>query len=332
MDARFDIEIVGEAEIGSYLEFFNAQWPFCATTPQEHMHELAAHAGPGRHRHWLVRERGRGQSSNDVGDGAAAPVVAVAACEAPVWTPGSISAEVTIIVDPACRHSGIGAELYRRASVFARELELQSLRISTFENEREGIAWLARHGFTEVERQLFVALDLRAASAYDLPHAALPSGLAIVSLADRPDLRRAYHEVLAEAVPDIPGDEVAAMLPFEHWASSMDTSPVYRTESCFLVIDDSGEALAVAELEYQALLPLQAWHGFTAVRAKDRRRGIARALKRHTIENARDALGLARLVTENEVRNVGMRAINHDFGYEPLPSGLVWRGPLALDS
>jgi GNAT superfamily N-acetyltransferase len=305
-----------ESDQEAFLSLFNEQWPFWGTSPTEFASELAM-LPADQQRRWIARIGER--------------VVAVASCDFPLWAPTSRYSESMLIVHPDHRRTGIGSELYRRISEFTRDqLKLDGIHCYSFENEPEGLAFAEHRGFTEVERNVYVALDLR--SATDLPDAQLPDGLTITSLAERPDLKAAYHDILTEVVPDLPSSESPEMIPYETWLSALETSGKYRLDSCFVVIDEDGNALALAELELQATCPELAWHGFTAVRRAARRRGIARALKAHTIRHARDVLGLERLVTENEARNEGMREINREFGYKPVPAGICLRGPLAASA
>src|SRR5919109_111705 len=72
-----------------------------------------------------------------------------------------------------------------------------------------------------------------------------------------------------------------------------------------------------------------AHRGFTAVKRAWRRRGVATALKRAQIAGATE-LGLERLVTASEERNLPMRSLNEKLGYRPDSgrSTVVMRGPL----
>lgn len=309
--AQVTITEMGE-DLDGFLGVLNTVFPMFALTADELRQELSLQSVDSRRR-WIARIDG-------------VPVGA-AACERQLWAPESPSAEVTIGVLERARRRGIGSQLLDLSAAFARDLGLRSARIFTSEDHPDGIQFLQARGYREVERLVFVELDLT--RGHPVPADALPDGVRIVSLAERPDLRRAYHDTLVATVPDVPGDEGFQMLDWEKWNASADAGSRYRPASMFLVIDDDDRACAVAELEFLGLQPDSAWHGFTAVLREHRRRGIARALKRHTVLHARDELGLRRLITENEARNVGMRAINAEYGYEPVPAGLVYLGDVS---
>jgi RimJ/RimL family protein N-acetyltransferase len=153
--------------------------------------------------------------------------------------------------------------------------------------------------------------------------------LRFCTLAERPDLRRAYYDLLVEVVPEVPGDEPPEMIAWDAWCEEMDC-PAKRAEACFFVLDEREDdrVVGIGELEFSEMRPGAAWHGFTAVARSHRGRGVARALKRRTILYARES-GLHTLYTENEERNAPIRHINRVFGYTPVPAGLVFRGPIA---
>jgi len=302
------VQEMADTEGLSYLAVLNAVWPFFSLTLEEFEHEIAAQT-PESQRLWIAWIDG--------------VPVGCAAGERSLWIPGSPNMEGSICVLPEHRRTGIGGELYRQLSSFAAERDFQGLRLIAFEDDPDGVGFLEHRGFVEVERSVYVQLDL---GRRDIPSEPLPSGLTINSLAERPDLFPAFHDVLMEAVPDVPGDEKAGMMEYREWRRIVDTSPVFRPEAAWVVLRD-GAALAVAELEFQGTRPDMAWHGFTAVRRAARGLGLAKALKTCTITYARQ-LGLQTLVTENEARNVAMRHINRRFGYEPIPAGIVFRGPL----
>lgn len=247
--------------------------------------------------------------------------------------PGDPSEELSVQADvlPAYRRRGIGTALLREGSAHARSLGRTALVTEVFEDDGETLAFVARRGFVEIERQKAVALEL-AGSAPPAPEA--PPGVEIVSRAERDGLERGMHAAGLEAGRDIPGRDggVGSTEPrgkqrheptFEEWRDFEIGRPSRDPRLGFVALVD-GEVVGHGSVD---VIGGVGYHGLTAVRRAHRRRGIARALKLHQIAAAR-ALGLPRLVTESEERNEPMRRLNESLGYRPVPGMVVLRGPL----
>jgi mycothiol synthase len=250
-----------------------------------------------------------------------APVGAAAVEEIP-WQRGSRYALGWWGVLADARGRGVGAALYEAVSAHARALGKDGVQVDVWEDEDAGRAFLEQRGFAEVERFDVVALDLRRARTAALGP---PSGVALTTLAERPDLVPQMWEIHREAIFDVPAEE-APEPEYEGWHRWEIERPDVRKELTFLAVAGS-ELVGYASLS----VPLgtrDGWHGWTAVRREWRRRGIGLALKRAQIDAARRA-DLERLVTFNEMRNEAMRALNARLGYEPRPAQLRLRGPLA---
>jgi GNAT superfamily N-acetyltransferase len=161
------------------------------------------------------------------------------------------------------------------------------------------------------------------------PALASPPGIAITSLAARPDLVEGVHAVALETFDDIPGgdDPMAAGDLAEFRARDVDR-PSIPKDAFFVAVDTaSGRVVGYASL---VLLPgstTTAYHDMTAVLRSFRGRGIARALKHATIDWA-VRNGLTTLETGNDEANGPMRAVNARLGYVPLPDEITMRGPL----
>jgi ribosomal protein S18 acetylase RimI-like enzyme len=232
-------------------------------------------------------------------------------------------ADADVSVLPSSRGRGVGSALLREVSRRARTTGKRGLTVETREDDPASLAWLERRGFTEVERQKAVALDLAAAPA-EQP-APLP-GVEIVRRADRPGLEQGMYRVAIEAGRDIPGLDGEHAPTFERWRSFEIDRPSRRPELSFVALAGD-EVVGFASLDVFGESD-SAYHGLTCTAPAWRRRGIAEALKRSEIRAAR-AAGLARLVTESEERNVAMRRLNEKLGYVPEPGMVVLRGALS---
>ena len=229
-------------------------------------------------------------------------------------------------VEPDRRRQGIGTALLRAGGDAARELGKTGFEIELSEAHQAGLAFLAAHGFEEVERSKAVALSL---AGVEPPAIELPPGIALTTLAERPALLPGVHQTAVEAFPDIPSsDEPMDASTLEGFtARDVDRTGMPR-EAFFVAVDKaSGEAVGYASLMFAPGSTTIAWHDMTAVRPSHRGRGIATALKRATIAWA-IANGIETLETGNDEANAPMRAVNLALGYRPQPDYLGLIGPL----
>lgn len=233
----------------------------------------------------------------------------------------------TLAVLPDARRQGIGTALLVGVSAVARAAGKRELHVPAVASRPEGVEFLLRRGFKEVERARAVELPLAGRRA---PAVDPPPGVAVHSLAERPDLVAGVHAVALEAFPDIPGgdDPIAVGDLAEFQARDVDR-PSIPKDGFFVAVDElDGAVVGYASL---LLVPGQenrkAWHDMTAVARAWRGRGLATSLKRATIAWAIDH-GLDVLVTGNDIDNAPMRKVNAGLGYQPTPDLLRMRGPL----
>lgn len=274
-------------------------------------HELHA----DRHRMWIATVDGR-----DAG---------LAHVDWRTWDPAASAPNVVVLVDPERRRIGVGTALFRAVSswVQAHPDMPEEIRVEASEADRDGIAYWERRGFVEVERLRFVELQLDGRTA---PSVELPQGLAVVTLADRPDLIRSVYDLMDEARLDIPGEHELGIQPFDLWRRQLESPPSYRPDANFLIVAGDDQVVGWASIEMSGAMAGTAFHGMTATARSWRGRGLARALKSATIAWAQSE-GLTRLLAANEARNAAMRHINLSLGYAPAPDRIVLRGPIALN-
>jgi GNAT superfamily N-acetyltransferase len=232
--------------------------------------------------------------------------------------------EITVL--PDARRQGAGAALLRAISGAARAAGKDALQIPVSEGRPEGIEFLAHRGFTEYERAKAVRLELQA-EAPPPAAAAIPDGVRLVTLAERPDLVPGVHRVALASFGDIPGGDepMAAGALAEFRARDVDR-PGIRADGFFVAVAGE-EVVGYASVQVEGGRSDVGIHDMTAVHPAWRGRGLALALKAATIEWAR-SVGLTALETGNDVENEPMRAVNARLGYRPLPDLLFMRGPL----
>jgi GNAT superfamily N-acetyltransferase len=90
------------------------------------------------------------------------------------------------------RRSGVGSALYEAISAWTAERGLSELEVPVLDNDPESLAFAQRRGFVEERREVGVVL----------PHAEIappeigpPSGVEILTWAERPELARGMYEV-----------------------------------------------------------------------------------------------------------------------------------------
>lgn len=218
---------------------------------------------------------------------------------------------VGVRVLPDWRRRGIGAALYEPALAHARGLAPEWISTFVSEADPDSVAWAARRGFEEAQRQVELVLRLRGDEHPPPPF----DGIEIVEVG--PELHEAAYALTMEAWEDLPVSVPLEVAPFEVWLEEEMPGPI-----AFAAMED-GEMVGFAGLisrEAPGLLE----HGLTATRRDHRRRGIATALKQTEIAWAA-ANGYRELITFTQDRNEGMQAINLALGFEPQPAWITMR-------
>ena len=228
-------------------------------------------------------------------------------------------AEAHVVVVPDARRLGIGSAMLAELGAVARAVNKDELEGEVRESDEESRAYFERRGYRVVGGEKAVALDL---GAIDAPVPSPPSGVRIVSRAERPDIVDELYPIGADAAEDIPGHP--ARPTYEQWRA-IDIDRPTRDPALFFIALAGDEPIGYATIDN---FGSDAYHGLTAVGRNWRRRGVATALKQVQIAAAKNA-GFRRLVTASEERNAPMRNLNEKLGYRPEPSlsTLVLRGP-----
>jgi GNAT superfamily N-acetyltransferase len=234
--------------------------------------------------------------------------------------PDSLFAMVRVV--PAHRRRGAGSAIFGALSDVARQRGRSHLFGRIQEDDAESLAWASRRGMAEIARETELLLSL-ADAPRDAPPASLP-GLALVSLAERPDLVEGAHRIAAEATVDIPAPFPLPSMSFDAWRRENVDLPGFQAEGSFVALLE-GEPVGYAGLSARS--DGLAEHLLTGVLRAARGRGIATALKRAQIAWARDA-GFKELVTWTSSRNDPMRFINLKLGYIEQPASIAVRGPV----
>jgi GNAT superfamily N-acetyltransferase len=220
------------------------------------------------------------------------------------------------------RRHGLGSALYGAVSEHARRLGKNRLQMDLWEDEHDGLGFLERRGFVEVERFARVRLDLDQAR---LPTAAVPPEIEIVPMERCLDLAPQLFEIQREGAADMPSADPIEF-SYEDWYGWEIRRETLRHDLGQVALAD-GEPVGFGSISVIGQ-SREGWNSITVVRRSWRRRGVASAIKRAQIEAAK-AAGLTSLTTFSEKRNIPMRTLNERLGYRALPDQLRLRGPLA---
>jgi len=223
------------------------------------------------------------------------------------------------------RRAGVGERLLREVSAIGRSRGKTELYLRCAADRPETIQFLAKRGFTELERSKTVRLEL---AGRPVPAATPPPGIHFTTLAARPDLVEGVYAVAIETFPDVPGGEPMAVGDLAEFRARDVDRPSIPNDAFVVAVDAATDhVVGYACLLMQPGSTTVAYHDMTAVLRAYRGRGIARELKNATIAWS-IAHGLTALETGNDVANAPMRAVNARLGYEPLPDEVLMRGPL----
>lgn len=228
-------------------------------------------------------------------------------------------APADVAVVPDRRRMGIGSAVLAYVSERARALGKDVLQVEVQRSDASSRSFLERRGFQRVGGEEAVSLKLGEPQPPPVP----PAGIRMISRRERPDVVDAMYEVYVECTQDVPG--ARGPMTLEGWRALEIDRPSRSPDLAFVAFDrDEVVGYAVADIFGD-----EGYHGFTAVKRAWRRRGVAIALKRAQIAAATD-LGLKRLATGSEERNLPMRTLNAKLGYQPDPelSVVVMQGPV----
>ena len=288
-------EVVTDADVEAWVRIRNAVEPWEATTVETTL--LTSVAEPDR-RLYLGEL-----------DGEVASCGGVARSETR-FTAATVFPRVL----PEARRRGLGTALLRAGSERARELGCDVLAGHVDADDEAALAFAARFGFVEVDRQVELVRPLSPGEQWP----AVPDGVEIVPLAR--EHVEGLHVLALAAARDLP---VAGEIRPETVATWVDEIVAGHA---FVALAD-GEVVGVAGIADRPARNGSAENNLTAVRADLRGRGIATALKLTVVAWAAEH-GYRELTTWTQEGNDRMQAVNDRAGYRPGHVSITVRGPL----
>jgi GNAT superfamily N-acetyltransferase len=216
------------------------------------------------------------------------------------------------------RRQGVGTALLRRLASHAEECG--HAEIGSMVDDPESFAFAQHFGFAEVGRQVEQVRAVRLGE----PWPAVPDGIEIVTVAERPELLpRLYHELAVQAFDDMPTPRKVE-ITLEQWETEWLNWP----EATFVALS-GGEVVGMAGLNFDADQPDRAENTLTAVRRDWRGRRLARLLK-ETATAWASAHGIREIYTWTQTGNENMRAVNERLGFVTRSTSISVRRALPL--
>jgi GNAT superfamily N-acetyltransferase len=219
-------------------------------------------------------------------------------------------------VRPEFRRQGVGSALLQVLGEHC--VSLGEPEVRSMVEDSASVAFAEHFGFVEVDRQIE---QVRTIGDEQLL-SALPDGVEVVTLDDRPELWAACYdrfgtEVLADFALFQP-----LVISAEQWTAHWAGDPM------FLALSD-GEVIGCAGLDRDTDRPERGENALTAVRRDWRGRGIASHLKRRTLRWAAEH-DLTELYTWTQAGNSSMLRLNEHLGYVTGATSITVSRPLPL--
>jgi len=222
-----------------------------------------------------------------------------------------------VLVAPDQRGNGLGARMYSAALDQARQYGATHLESRVSENDAGSTRFAQKRGF-QVERHTFVStLDLASfdEKCFETLRERV-SGFSFFSLAEAgltgENKRRLYTLNRATAL-DNPGNH-GTFPEYDTFEMNIFNAAWFRADTQILAADgDQWVGLAALSIDDEQRY---AYNAFTGVLRDYRGRGLAQALKLHTILLAKRA-GMRYIRTDNDSQNAPVLAVNRKLGYQP---------------
>jgi RimJ/RimL family protein N-acetyltransferase len=202
----------------------------------------------------------------------------------------------------------------RTFSVWAKETQasvIEALLRRGYKEERRGTLW---------ELDIAANREKLAAMAEASRRRMREEGITILTLADDadPDAEPKLWRLVVDSVRDIPTTVPIVMPPFEQWRKWLSKPGVHRDR--VWIARHGGEIVGVSVLSYPPVRG-NVWTDYTGTAQSVRGRGVARALKLETVQQA-VALGITRVRTGNDSENAPILHLNEEMGYKVIPAGI----------
>ena len=222
-------------------------------------------------------------------------------------------------------HQGIRGYFYDFALDHLKDEEMVAIASHVREDHEEDVTFLKSRGFEPKQRAPRSLLDVQAfdfSQFNDVVKAVEDSGIEFLSVkqlqAEHPDTwQRLLFDLEVPVVADMPRVDEFVPMPFESYVENFLGDPMYIPEANVLACDGD-QLVAISNLWKDVGGTDKLWVGLTGTLRSHRRRGIATAIKVHTIRFAKN-YGAIVVEADNEENNP-MFQINLKLGFKPAPA------------
>ena len=251
------------------------------------------------------------------------------------FVPDTYWMEITVF--PEHRRRGVGSALYQRLDEIVRSRNGRVLRIGVKESMTEGVRFVTKRGFTETKRDWESRLEVAAfdeapfAGAFERIAA---EGITVTTLAaelakDPESAMREAFELHEDCRADVPSTDPVTRHDPDHFKKEIE-GPNALPEAYFIAVDRDGRYVGESNLWASLEDPTFIWQGLTGVRRDARGKGVAMALKLHTVRYAKEQ-AKREIKTWNDVRNRPMLRINEAMGFVKQPVWIAFEKVLRQD-
>jgi len=225
-----------------------------------------------------------------------------------------------VIVDPDCRRQGIGSALWDRLWEDLKANGATHLVSDVLDNDTPSLVFAQHRGFTI--DQHFFKYELDVTTFDEAPYlpdivALEASGIRFCALADFPDtpeMRRKLYDLNTSDM--LENSNTSTPWTYSIFEKSVLQAPWFRRDGQLLAVDgDQWIGMAAVGLFPEAH---SAYNEYTGVLRPYRRRKIATSLKVLAALYARKN-GAQKILTDSNLRNAPILAINRKMGYRPQP-------------
>ncbi len=230
---------------------------------------------------------------------------------------------------PHYQGRGAGKQLHRAMCDALGDRPIHALVASVRDDMQRGVRFVEDRGFQFMQRDAASELCLAAFDPTSVADVQTKLSqheieiLAVDQLRQRdPHWLTKIYDLHWELVQDVPSTELRKQLTLEQWQERY----VYgsQVDLSLLFVARIGEQLiGMSQLKTDSKGRAVLWSGITGVVRSWRRKGVATALKRAGIDQARRA-NIERIVTDNEENNP-MYQLNLALGFRPIPSWMTYK-------
>ena len=225
---------------------------------------------------------------------------------------------VSVLVEPEYQRRGIGGWVYDGLMEELSRLGAETVWACARDDRPQHLEFARSRGFHELWRNVTQRLTVEEVALSGLEEVTdriAERGITVTTLSEEaernPDYLRDLHHLLNLINADVPRAGYFTPVSFDEFASSRDARP---SDGYFLA-KQGEEYVGLSYLETTVGNPLSLEIGLTGVRREYRRRGVARALKLHTIRYASEK-GFDSIETGSDSTNGPILALNESVGFQ----------------